>query len=109
MTNEVRNSSLPCGTGWYPARRFVQGQTKAVLLNVLFCALSWSQAVSTSQIQGTVKDPSGSAVPGAEVEATQTGTGASRTVVSGPDGVYIVSNLPIGPYRLNVKKEGFAA
>ena len=73
-----------------------------VLLSVI--AL-WAQ--STAQIQGTVKDSTGLAVPGAAVKAIQTDTGASRTVISGTDGVYVLANLPIGPYRLEVSRQGF--
>ena len=65
----------------------------------------WAQA--TSQIQGTVTDSSGSAVADADVKATQTDTGAVRSVTSGADGNYILANLPIGPYRLEVSKQGF--
>ena len=35
------------------------------------CVGLWAQAISTSQIKGTVQDPSGSVVPGAEVTVTQ--------------------------------------
>src|SRR6516225_854638 len=75
---------------------------------VLLCAATlWGQAQNTAQIQGTVQDATGSSVPGAEVRATQTETGALRTVVSGVDGTYVLANLPVGPYRLEVRKEGF--
>ena len=43
----------------------------------------WAQAISTSQIKGTVLDPSGSVVPGAEVSVTQTDTGIARTATTG--------------------------
>ncbi len=65
-------------------------------------------AQSTSQIQGVVQDASGSAVPGAEIKATQTATGTVRTVTSGADGVYVLPDLPLGPYKLEVSKAGFA-
>jgi Carboxypeptidase regulatory-like domain/TonB dependent receptor-like, beta-barrel len=71
------------------------------------CALFWGQAVSTSQINGTVHDPTGAAVAGAEVKATQTATGAERTTTSGSDGGYVLTNLPVGPYQLEVSKAGF--
>ena len=74
----------------------------------MFSAVSWAQAVSTAQINGTVQDASGSAVPGAEVRVTQTDTGAIRTVSSGPDGSYTLPSLPVGPYALQVTKPGFA-
>ena len=65
-------------------------------------------AQSTAQIQGSVQDASGAAVPGAEVKATQTQTGALRTVTSGADGGYVLANLPIGPYRVEVSRAGFS-
>ena len=65
----------------------------------------WAQG--TSQIQGIVTDATGSAVAGAEVKATQTDTGVVRTVTSGADGVYVLPNLAIGPYNLEVTKTGF--
>ena len=75
----------------------------------LLCAVAmWPQAQNTSQIQGTVQDASGAAVPGAEVKATQTDTGAIRTATTGIDGGYVLADLPIGPYRLEVSKEGFS-
>jgi hypothetical protein len=54
-----------------------------------------------------VRDSSGLAVPGAEVKATQTATGAVRTVITGSDGAYVLANLPIGPYLLTITKDGF--
>jgi len=70
--------------------------------------LGWAQAISTSQISGAVTDSSGLAVPGAQVKATQTDTGAVRTVATGADGSYVLPTLPVGPYSLEVTKEGFA-
>jgi len=75
-----------------------------LLAGVLICTSLFAQ---TAQIQGTVLDSTGSAVPGADIKATQTATGAVRTVSSGADGGYVLSNLPIGPYRLEVGKAGF--
>src|SRR5437762_5658972 len=71
---------------------------------LLVCAVSWAQ---TSQVNGTIKDSSGLTIPGAAIKATQTATGAVRTTTSGSDGSYVLANLPIGPYLLEVTKEGF--
>ncbi|MBZ5575525.1 MAG: carboxypeptidase regulatory-like domain-containing protein [Acidobacteriia bacterium] len=68
----------------------------------------WAQAQSTAQIQGTVQDSSGLAVPEAVIRVTQTATDMVRTATSGADGVYVLPNLPIGPYRLEVTKMGFS-
>jgi hypothetical protein len=61
----------------------------------------------TAQISGVVKDSSGASVPDAMIKATQTATGATRTVTSGADGGYVLPNLPVGPYVLEVTKDGF--
>ncbi len=67
----------------------------------------WGQAITTAQIKGTVSDASGLPVAGAEVQALQTDTSAARTTTTGADGGYSFTNLSIGPYRLEVSKEGF--
>jgi hypothetical protein len=77
------------------------------LFIIMLAGAAWGQT-STSQINGTIRDASGLAVPGAEVKVTQTATGATRTILSGTDGEYVLANLPIGPYLLEVKKDGFS-
>ncbi len=75
----------------------------------LFLGLSLALlAQSVSQISGTVKDASGSAIPGAHITVTQTETGVTRTAESDANGIYSLPSLPLGPYRMEVKKEGFA-
>ena len=78
---------------------------KSVFCLALTCAGMWAQ---TAQINGVVKDASGSAIPGAAVKATQTATGQVRNATSGGDGTYVLPNLPIGPYQIEVTKEGFS-
>jgi hypothetical protein len=75
------------------------------MICVLSCGLVWAQA--TAQISGTVKDRTGAVLPGAEITATQTGTGVTRTVVSNETGSYVLPNLSLGPYRLEVALPGF--
>ncbi|PWU05119.1 MAG: hypothetical protein C5B51_15370 [Terriglobia bacterium] len=70
---------------------------------VLTCA-AWAQ---TSQISGTIRDASGLAIPGASIKVTQTATGVARNTLSSGEGTYVLPNLPIGPYLLEVAKEGF--
>ncbi|MBI4264423.1 MAG: carboxypeptidase regulatory-like domain-containing protein, partial [Acidobacteria bacterium] len=62
---------------------------------------------STAQINGTVVDASGGVLPGATVTAVQTDTGFRREVVTDERGSYALTNLPIGPYRLDVALPGF--
>jgi hypothetical protein len=65
------------------------------------------QAGSTAQIAGTVRDDSGGVLPGVDVTATQTATGFTRSVVTDENGNYTLTNLPIGPYRLEASLSGF--
>ncbi len=67
----------------------------------------YSQAVSVAQVGGVITDPSGSYVPGATVKIIQTETDQVRSTVSDDQGRYVFTNLPIGPYRLEVALAGF--
>jgi len=83
---------------------------RSVVLNVLLVSLltcSVLRAQSTAQLTGTVKDQSGAVLPGVEVTATQTATGSSRSVVTDETGSYVLTNLPVGPYRLEAALPGF--
>src|SRR6266436_3395863 len=71
-----------------------------------FCSVAiWAQG--TAQISGTARDESGAVLPGVEVTATQTGTGISRSTVTNEAGAYVMSNLTLGPYRLEAGLPGF--
>src|SRR5256885_8109101 len=77
----------------------------ALFVCLLVSASAWAQ--STAQISGTVKDASGAVLPGVEVTATQTETGIARSTVSNETGVYVLPNLPLGPYKLETSLVGF--
>ncbi len=76
-----------------------------LVLLVIACSSVWAQA--TAQISGTVLDPSGAVLPGAEITATQSDPGISRTTITNETGSYALPNLPIGPYRLAAGLPGF--
>jgi hypothetical protein len=77
----------------------------ASLALLLATTNAWAQA--TAQINGTVADSSGAVLPGVTVVAVQTETGARREGVTDERGAYSLTNLPIGPYRLEVSLAGF--
>src|ERR1700722_14779130 len=58
-------------------------------------------------INGLVSDPSSAAVVGAEIVAVNDVTGVQYTTKTNTDGIYVLPNLPPGPYRLQVSKVGF--
>jgi len=77
----------------------------AVLM--VMVSVSTVGAQATAQINGTVADSSGGVLPGASVTVTQTDTGFRREVVTDQTGSYTLTNLPTGPYRLQVVLSGF--
>src|SRR5262249_44434553 len=85
--------------------RWLYGGLLAVSFFLLTTAVAWAQ--STAQVSGTVKDQTGAVLPGAEVTVTQTDTGLKRSAVTDESGSYLLTNLPIGPYRLEAGLPGF--
>ncbi|AFL87294.1 hypothetical protein Terro_0973 [Terriglobus roseus DSM 18391] len=71
------------------------------------CAPVMAQSLNTSQIVGTVQDPTGASVPDAVVTLTQTDTGLVRTVKTSGSGTYTATDLPLGPYKLQVSAPNF--
>jgi hypothetical protein len=66
-----------------------------------------SFAVGTGGLQGTVKDPSGAFVSGAQVTVRSEETGASQTTTSDANGNYRFYNVPAGNSALFVSKQGY--
>jgi len=66
-----------------------------------------AQAVANAEIHGVISDPTGAVIAGVQIKATQTETGQVRTTVSTGDGSYVLPNLPVGPYRLEVTAQAF--
>ena len=71
------------------------------------CAVLAAQGTQVAQLSGRITDSTGLGVPDAQVTITNTGTGIARTAVSGQDGAYLVTSLPVGSYRLEAAKQGF--
>jgi Carboxypeptidase regulatory-like domain len=64
-------------------------------------------AQDTAQITGTVTDPSGAAIPNAEVKATNDVQGITRTAPTNGAGSYLFAALPVGTYNVTVTAQGF--
>src|SRR6478672_7161353 len=81
--------------------------TRTVLLTLALLPAVGLAQQTTGAISGRVLDASASGIPGAEIVATQTETGATRKVKSGSDGSYSLLNLPIGSYEVAASHTGF--
>jgi hypothetical protein len=68
---------------------------------------AWAQIGGSGSIQGTVLDNTGAVVPGATVTAINLATGVATPRVTTGAGVYTVSPLPPGTYRVEFRIDGF--
>jgi hypothetical protein len=73
-----------------------------LLLVVLSCATMASAQVNTATLSGTVSDPQGLPVKGANVTMINASTGAQRTSVTDDGGRYNLVGLPPGRYKMTV-------
>ncbi len=85
--------------------RFFLGLSLGVLM-LLVSATAVAQT-STATILGTVTDNSGAVIVGAQITATNTATGFTRSAASDKAGSYELTFLPVGSYKVEVKHQGF--
>src|SRR5690349_22672669 len=78
-----------------------------VLAMAAFAAWKAPAQQISGTIRGTVVDPSGGVVQGARINAKQTETGLTRTATTDHTGAYILLELPVGHYQLQIEAKGF--
>ena len=71
----------------------------------VFTAVALGQ--NTGTITGTVQDPSGAVVAGANVKAQNPATNFTRETTSATNGFYRFDQLPVGTYSISVEAAGF--
>jgi len=75
------------------------------------CALMWTATLLAQSpngvINGLVVDPSNKVIAGADILVMNDVTSVKYFGKTNDDGIYVVPNLPPGPYRLQVSKVGF--
>ena len=90
-----------------------QFSLRAGLVLAFACLLglvpSLAHAQATGSISGTAKDESGAVLPGATIEATNTGTNAVRTATTGSDGFFTIPLVQPGTYNVKASLTGFSA
>jgi hypothetical protein len=80
---------------------------RCVLAFLVLPCLSMSAQQITGNLRGTVTDPSSAVIQGATVTAWQAETGLSRKTTTDRSGSYVLLELPIGHYHLQVDAKGF--
>src|ERR1700685_3803960 len=78
-----------------------------ILAGLTIATVNTAAQQITGSIRGTVSDPSGAVVQAATVTATQVETGLTRVAVTDHQGEYVLVELPIGHYQLEVLARGF--
>jgi hypothetical protein len=73
----------------------------------ILCGITVCAQMVTSNLQGTVTDPSGAVVAGSSVTAANLETGLQRTTTTNSEGFYRFNLLPRGEYEVRAAKSGF--
>ena len=84
------------------------GLTLFLSLALFLCTYSTHAQATGATLSGTVTDPSGSVIAGAEVAIKNLGTGIVRTVTTDSVGLYSAPNLIPGNYEITVSSPGFS-
>jgi hypothetical protein len=81
----------------------------AAVLFFIVCAMSFpGLAQSTAgRVLGTISDPSGAAVGGANIVVTDVERGTSRSLTTDLAGEYVAADLAPGTYKIHVQAKGF--
>ena len=77
-----------------------------LILPFLFLGLGVAQSPNGT-ISGIIQDPSERPIPGAEIIVVNDLTNIQYQTKTSEEGIYVVPNLPPGPYRIQVTKRGF--
>jgi hypothetical protein len=66
-----------------------------------------AQATAVAAVSGTVTDATAAVVAQADVIMTQVDTGQHHATQTDSEGRYVLPSLPVGPYRMEVRRTGF--
>ncbi|WP_068403208.1 TonB-dependent receptor [Pedobacter cryoconitis] len=90
-------------------KKFLTINLSCVMLTfLLFMGLGVNAQVTTSSVNGKIKDAKGQTIPGASVLVLHVPTGTKYGAVTGSDGYFRINNLnPGGPYKITVTYVGY--
>jgi Carboxypeptidase regulatory-like domain len=78
-----------------------------LLLTGLVPSRMWAQATSNSTVTGQVVDQQGAAVPGTDVQLSNSSTNTQLKTTVNNSGRYVFSNVSSGTYGISFSKPGF--
>ncbi len=104
--NRKRVRVLPrCLHGMVP--RWSAMPTLFLLAILLAVSSTWGQG-NQGTLEGSVADPSGAAVAGAQLTVTNDATGLKFHTTTSSDGLFAFPVLPVGTYTVEVEHAGFS-
>src|SRR5258708_988798 len=95
------------GEGTKKLERGIRAMGRKIPIGVFVLAAGLFAQGERGALNGTVSDPSGAVVVSARVTAVNVETGVEYPVTTTDAGVFRISLLPPGTYRLNVSAPGF--
>lgn len=80
---------------------------KVLFLLAILSALACAQVTTSSTLDGTVTDPQGSLVAGAQIVVVNVDNGQTLKATADERGHWVVPAVPVGTYRVTVTMAGF--
>jgi Carboxypeptidase regulatory-like domain len=80
---------------------------RCTLVFFVSCCLSAAGQVLKGSISGTIADAQGAVISGARVVATDVATGSKFSTTTSTSGLFKLSLLPVGTYKVEVGAQGF--
>ena len=87
------------------ATHIINRKFRLFIFGLFCCTLAFGQ-IKSGTIVGTIADPSGAVVPGANVVVVSQDTNVPTTTVSDSSGAFTVPYLPPGTYTVNIEPAG---
>lgn len=102
----TRNEAI----NWYEfaIRCVLEARRTIWIFAALAFVATFAAAQSTSLLNGSVSDPAGASVSGAQITLTDAATGLKRATTSSGAGLYQFLDVPPGNYRLEATASGFS-
>jgi Carboxypeptidase regulatory-like domain/TonB dependent receptor len=85
----------------------IRARNVVCVLMIAFAGFAAMAQEITGNIHGVISDPSGALVQSAAVTVVQVETGLTRMALTDHNGNYLLVELPVGRYRLEVVAAGF--
>jgi Carboxypeptidase regulatory-like domain/TonB dependent receptor len=79
-----------------------------IVVMVIGTGVTARSQAATATLSGIVADSTGAAIAEADISVVNTDSGFARSLRSAADGTFSVPDLPPGPYRVVVRRAGFA-